>query len=449
MDTSVDDGDPTLGRESGIMEIVEREASPVTGAVEPEKTRDDDIEIDTALERAAVLKPPRFESPQLQAGSPHVEIVDEIVVEDDSIEVADDEIESADPVPARPTQPSPPSAGVQRSRPPMRPSARPRATHSNSALPPPRPSWEAPGFGPTSNYPSASRPPASGVDPWVLANRTLELARANARVAELEEQIAFRDARIVTLEERLAKAQLHIDELEQKLRAAPTDPNKRGVAVKSTAAKSVVAEQPIRTAAAPVVTRKPAQVLPAKVAAVQPVAPLEPNTAGGVGNAARAVSPSAVSPSAVSRVGMSHAASVGARGQAEDSVTVAADAGSSTEAATTHERGTTLGAPTVPETERVASGTGDVLHSGGAATGTDAAEGAQTEGDLRRITGIGPRFEAALRRQGITRLSQIAAWSDADVRQVAKALRIPKSRIVKGRWVESAREAIGNPVASE
>ena len=78
-----------------------------------------------------------------------------------------------------------------------------------------------------------------------------------------------------------------------------------------------------------------------------------------------------------------------------------------------------------------------------------AAEGPQTEGDLRRISGIGPRFEAALRRQGITRLSQIAAWSEADVRQVAKALRIPKSRIVKGRWVESAREAIGNPVASE
>jgi predicted flap endonuclease-1-like 5' DNA nuclease len=69
--------------------------------------------------------------------------------------------------------------------------------------------------------------------------------------------------------------------------------------------------------------------------------------------------------------------------------------------------------------------------------------------ELRQISGIGPRFQAALRKQGITRLSQIAAWSDADVRQVAKALRIPKSRIVKGRWIESAREAIGSRAASE
>lgn len=60
--------------------------------------------------------------------------------------------------------------------------------------------------------------------------------------------------------------------------------------------------------------------------------------------------------------------------------------------------------------------------------------------DLQRIAGIGPRFEAALRKQGITRVSQIAAWSEADIRQAAKALKIPKSRIVKGRWVETARE---------
>jgi predicted flap endonuclease-1-like 5' DNA nuclease len=72
-----------------------------------------------------------------------------------------------------------------------------------------------------------------------------------------------------------------------------------------------------------------------------------------------------------------------------------------------------------------------------------------SEEDLQQISGIGPRFEAALRKQGVTRLSQIAAWSDTDVRQVAKALRIPKSRIVKGRWVEVAREVIGTRAASE
>jgi hypothetical protein len=72
-----------------------------------------------------------------------------------------------------------------------------------------------------------------------------------------------------------------------------------------------------------------------------------------------------------------------------------------------------------------------------------------SEDDLQQISGIGPRFEAALRKQGVTRLSQIAAWSEADVRQMAKALKIPKSRIVKGRWVEVAREVIGMRAASE
>jgi predicted flap endonuclease-1-like 5' DNA nuclease len=75
--------------------------------------------------------------------------------------------------------------------------------------------------------------------------------------------------------------------------------------------------------------------------------------------------------------------------------------------------------------------------------------GGGSDDDLQQISGIGPRFEAALRKHGITRLSQIAAWSDADVRQVAKALKIPKSRIVKGRWVEVAREVIGTRAASE
>jgi predicted flap endonuclease-1-like 5' DNA nuclease len=81
--------------------------------------------------------------------------------------------------------------------------------------------------------------------------------------------------------------------------------------------------------------------------------------------------------------------------------------------------------------------------------GLGAVARAGSDDDLQQISGIGPRFEAALRKHGITRLSQIAAWSEADVRQVAKALKIPKSRIVKGRWVEVAREVIGTRAASE
>src|SRR5205085_2655727 len=68
-------------------------------------------------------------------------------------------------------------------------------------------------------------------DPWLLANKTLELSRANARISTLEDQIAFRDARIMTLEERLDAAQLKIDELEHKLDTLPMAAGSAGISV--------------------------------------------------------------------------------------------------------------------------------------------------------------------------------------------------------------------------
>jgi len=184
---------------------------------------------------------------------------------------------------------------------------------------------------------------AAGVDPWLLANKALELSRANARIVELEELVAYRDAHIIELEDQLAKLRRKLGE------PAP--------AVQVTAAEAApVAASPERA----------------------PIANTEDD---------------------------------GDEDFAED-----ADRES--------DYGTT---PLESMSVR----------------------GATPEEDLQQITGIGPRFEAALRKQGITRLSQIAAWSDSDVRQVAKALRIPKSRIVKGRWIEAAREAIGTGAASE
>jgi len=224
---------------------------------------------------------------------------------------------------------------------------------------------------------SSLPPPSSRNDPWALANKTLELSRANAYIVELEELIAFRDARILTLEERLQAAYTRLDALEQKL------------------GMNGAAQRP-RT------DTNATEAVPATLATQ---------------NGASQRNPSQANTSADDR-----ASSDWSEGD-EDSEFE--DDSQSGEAESTHRDG-------------------DAEARGGSH-----GEPVGPEEDLRVISGIGPRFEAALRKQGITRLSQIASWSDADVRQVAKALKIPKSRIVKGRWVESAREAIGTRAASE
>lgn len=62
--------------------------------------------------------------------------------------------------------------------------------------------------------------------------------------------------------------------------------------------------------------------------------------------------------------------------------------------------------------------------------------------ELARISGINPVIAQSLRTHGVSRLSQIASWSDDDVRRIAKAIKVPKSRISRGRWVQKAREAL-------
>lgn len=66
----------------------------------------------------------------------------------------------------------------------------------------------------------------------------------------------------------------------------------------------------------------------------------------------------------------------------------------------------------------------------------------EVRASLQEIEGIGPRVEAALRKQGINSLEQLASWSDSDVKRFAKRTKIPRSRIVKGRWVQRAREVL-------
>jgi len=228
----------------------------------------------------------------------------------------------------------------------------------------------------------SSRPP--GVDPWLLANKTLELSHAQARIAELEDQVAFRDARILELEENLAKARRKLEDVESRSRP--------GAAV--VAPTGISASSPTSASLAPVVA--------------EPERPVVTETR-----------PAAVAPLATPQEGRVRAAAIATPNDDDED-----------------ESDLTFGSDDAGSSRFGGEGVSAMMRGG-------------SDDDLQQISGIGPRFEAALRKHGITRLSQIAAWSDADVRQVAKALKIPKSRIVKGRWVEVAREVIGTRAASE
>jgi hypothetical protein len=363
-------------------EPVDRKASSVASAVQSGTSLDDDIDI--AVGPTGEAEPSDGD--------------------DGTIEIADDEIETADPALAgnmrlsAHTLPSPASSiapapygsfGGTRSRPPP-PSSRPRMPMpSLSGLSLPRP---VPSNGAAPSY----RP--SGSDPWALANKTLELAHANARIGELEELVAYRDARILELEENLARARRKLEDIEQRSRPVGSGADR----VAPVTLPSV--------AAAPIATERGRSNEPTPE-------PVVMEARGGVSSpASDALGRSDLGRSDPGIGGLS--------------VSVELDDGHG-------------------DADKDGEDDGAERDSGfGLGEGTIIARDG-SEDDLQQISGIGPRFEAALRKQGITRLSQIAAWSEADVRQVAKALKIPKSRIVKGRWVEVAREVIGTRAASE
>ncbi len=60
--------------------------------------------------------------------------------------------------------------------------------------------------------------------------------------------------------------------------------------------------------------------------------------------------------------------------------------------------------------------------------------------DLKRIAGIGPGFERALHEHGVTSFAQIANWTLEDVERVARQLHTPPARIMRGGWIERAKE---------
>jgi predicted flap endonuclease-1-like 5' DNA nuclease len=63
--------------------------------------------------------------------------------------------------------------------------------------------------------------------------------------------------------------------------------------------------------------------------------------------------------------------------------------------------------------------------------------------DLKRVQGIGPAFERALKREGVDSLVAIAAWSADDVIDMARRIGTTPHRIERDGWVRSARELLG------
>lgn len=74
-----------------------------------------------------------------------------------------------------------------------------------------------------------------------------------------------------------------------------------------------------------------------------------------------------------------------------------------------------------------------------AAVVVEVEESAESEDDLTRIKGVGPKLAAILADLGVTRFSQIAAWDDAEIQRINSHLGRFEGRITRDDWVGQAR----------
>jgi predicted flap endonuclease-1-like 5' DNA nuclease len=70
-----------------------------------------------------------------------------------------------------------------------------------------------------------------------------------------------------------------------------------------------------------------------------------------------------------------------------------------------------------------------------------------TPDDLNRIKGVGPKLKSLLISLGVTRFSQIAAWSDDDIDRIDAQLDRFEGRIRRDNWTEQARLLAGGDMA--
>lgn len=67
----------------------------------------------------------------------------------------------------------------------------------------------------------------------------------------------------------------------------------------------------------------------------------------------------------------------------------------------------------------------------------------QTADDLSRIKGVGPKLKTMLMSLGVTRFSQIAAWSNEDIDRIDAQLGQFEGRIRRDNWVAQAEFLAG------
>lgn len=67
------------------------------------------------------------------------------------------------------------------------------------------------------------------------------------------------------------------------------------------------------------------------------------------------------------------------------------------------------------------------------------ARAAKVPQGLRRIRGIGPAYQRVLEQLGVTRVEQVAEWTEQDLASFAEKLKIRPDRIAKDDWVGQAK----------
>jgi predicted flap endonuclease-1-like 5' DNA nuclease len=67
--------------------------------------------------------------------------------------------------------------------------------------------------------------------------------------------------------------------------------------------------------------------------------------------------------------------------------------------------------------------------------------------DLTRIKGLGPKLSRLLAELGVTRLDQIAAWTEADIAEIDPKLGAFAGRPTRDAWVEQAQLLLNGDAA--
>jgi predicted flap endonuclease-1-like 5' DNA nuclease len=92
-----------------------------------------------------------------------------------------------------------------------------------------------------------------------------------------------------------------------------------------------------------------------------------------------------------------------------------------------------------PATAAAAAGSGSVENPPKAAPAGSPEAGASDE--LTSIKGLGARSSERLAAVGVTTLAQVAAWSDADIDEIAPRIHVGAERIRREDWVGQAQAA--------